>query len=212
MAESSGEKTEQPTQKRLRDARKKGQVAKSQDLSSALVLLAAVGLLSVAGPLAGAALAGAMREGTRRAASFRGVLDPAAAVSVLHSAVFTLALVLAPFLLALMVIALLAVYLQVGSLFAAEALKPDIKKLNPVEAFTQKFFKARPYVEMLKTLLKMTAAVAQSGEYRRPGSSTGSVRGAVCNGAPAGDRLESRRRFSGHWRGGRAFTALSSPP
>ena len=44
----SGEKTEQPTEKRLRDARRKGQVAKSQDLSSALLLIAAFAVLWIA--------------------------------------------------------------------------------------------------------------------------------------------------------------------
>src|SRR5262249_54670983 len=157
MADSSGEKTEQPTPKRLRDARKKGQVAKSQDLTSALVLLVGVTFLSITGRFAGTTIVEAMREWTMRAATFHGVLDLATAVSALHSMVVTLALASAPFLLALMITAILGVYLQVGTLFATEALKPDIKKLNPMEAFKQKFFKSRPYIEMLKTLLKMTA-------------------------------------------------------
>src|SRR5262245_17013996 len=45
----SGEKTEQPTPKRLKDARKKGQVAKSQDLTQALLFLTAVGVLAAGG-------------------------------------------------------------------------------------------------------------------------------------------------------------------
>src|SRR5262249_5553132 len=146
--------------KRLRDARKKGQVAKSQDLTSALVLLVGVTFLSITGRFAGTTIVEAMREWTMRAATFHGVLDLATAVSALHSMVVTLALASAPFLLALMITAILGVYLQVGTLFATEALKPDIKKLNPMEAFKQKFFKSRPYIEMLKTLLKMTATVS----------------------------------------------------
>src|SRR5215475_1504625 len=45
----SGEKTEQPTPKRLKDARKKGQVAKSQDLTEAVLFLTAVGVLAAGG-------------------------------------------------------------------------------------------------------------------------------------------------------------------
>ena len=45
----SGEKTEQPTARRLREARKKGQVAKSQDLTQAVLFLTAGGVLAVGG-------------------------------------------------------------------------------------------------------------------------------------------------------------------
>src|ERR1700755_1486041 len=50
MAEGAGEKTEKPTPKKLDEARKKGQVAKSQDVNSAIVLMASLFVLSSQGP------------------------------------------------------------------------------------------------------------------------------------------------------------------
>ena len=76
----SGEKTEQPTDKRLRDARKKGQVAKSQDLTSALLLVTAAIIMALVGTQVSLQLADAMRDGLVNATSLKGEFDQAAAV------------------------------------------------------------------------------------------------------------------------------------
>ncbi len=154
----SGEKTEQPTDKRLRDARKKGQVAKSQDLTGALLLITAAAVMAAVGTQMSMQLADAMRDGIVRATTFKGDFDQAAAVGMLFTGVRTMAWVLAPLLTAMFVIALLVSYLQVGPIFSFEPMKPDLKKLNPAEGFKQKFLKSRPYLELVKTILKMTIA------------------------------------------------------
>jgi len=154
----SGEKTEQPTDKRLRDARRKGQVAKSQDLTSALLLVTATAILGLAGTRVGLQLAESMRAGVVHATTFKGDLDQAGAVRAFWSGVSTIGFALAPLLTALFVVALLVSYLQVGPIFSFEPVKPDLKKLNPAEGFKQKFLKPRTYLELLKTVLKMTLA------------------------------------------------------
>lgn len=154
----SGEKTEQPTDKRLRDARRKGQVARSQDLTSALLLVTATAILGLAGTQVGLQLAESMRKGVVHATTFKGDLDQAAAVRAFWSGVSTIGFALAPLLTALFVVALLVSYLQVGPIFSFEPVKPDLKKLNPAEGFRQKFLKPRTYLELLKTILKMTVA------------------------------------------------------
>ena len=158
-----GEKTEQPTEKRLRDARKKGQVAKSQDLTSALLLATAAAVLALAGTQIGLQLTSSMRDGLVRATTLRGDFDRAAAVGVFWSSMQTMALVLAPLLIALFVIALLVSYLQVGPIFSFEPVKPDLKKLNPAEGFKQKFLKPRPYIELVKMVVKMTISAVVIG-------------------------------------------------
>src|SRR5215213_3493785 len=140
----AGEKTEQPTAKRLRDARRKGQVARSHDLSSAVLLVVSVAVLYLAGGSVAGWAGGAMREQLEHAATYRGQLDQAA--------------VLAPLFTALLVVAFLANYFQVGSVFSFEPVKPSANKLNPAEGFKQKFLKARPYVELGKTALKLVIA------------------------------------------------------
>ena len=156
MASGAGEKTEKPTEKRLREARRKGQVSKSQDLTSALVLAAAGVILAAAGPWAGARIAAAMRDGLVRAASFKGSLNTHAALSALFSGLSSLAIAVAPLFVGLFAIAALTCYLQVGPVFAFEPVKPTLNRLNPVEGFKQKFLKARPYLELCKTILKIT--------------------------------------------------------
>ena len=154
----AGEKTEQPTAKRLRDARRKGQVARSHDLSSAVLLVVSVAVLYLAGGHVAGWAGGAMREQLEHAATYRGPLDQAAALGALFAGVKALAFVLAPLFGALVVVAVLANYFQVGSVFSFEPVKPNANKLNPAEGFKQKFLKARPYVELGKTALKMVIA------------------------------------------------------
>jgi flagellar biosynthetic protein FlhB len=153
-----GEKTEQPTEKRLRDARRKGQVARSQDLTSALLLTAAVAILGLAGTQIGFGLAEAMRTGLVRATTFKGDLQQTVATAEIWSGMHTMAAALAPLLAALFVVALIVSYLQVGPIFSLETIKPDVKKLNPAEGFKQKFLKPRAYLELVKTILKMMVA------------------------------------------------------
>jgi flagellar biosynthetic protein FlhB len=155
MAGGAEEKTEKPTEKRIRDARRKGQVAKSYDLTSALMLISAAVVFTVAGGWAGGRLASNMRENIIRAAGFKGTLDSQAALAAIFSSVYELASVLAPLLVGLVMIAAIVSYLQVGPIFAFEPVKPTMNKLNPFEGFKQKFLKARPYLELCKTIVKI---------------------------------------------------------
>jgi flagellar biosynthesis protein FlhB len=153
-----GDKTEKPTEKRLRDARRKGQVAKSQDLTSSLLFIASIAVLAFAGKLMGSQLSVIMHDGIMHAATFKGELDRSSALLTLVAGVRSMSGVLAPLLIVLFLVALSANYLQVRSIFAFETVKPDLKRLNPAESFKQKFFKSRPYIELSKTIIKMLIA------------------------------------------------------
>lgn len=150
----SGEKTEKPTEKRLRDARKKGQVSKSQDFTSSLMLVSAVVVFWLSGAVTGSVLLKAMQGGIETAGSFTGTLTRERAGDLLLHAVADMGLALAPLFIFLFAGAIIFNYIQVGSLFAFEGIKPDINKLNPAEGFKQKFLKSRTYIELGKTLLK----------------------------------------------------------
>ena len=110
----SGEKTEQPTAKRLRDARRRGQVSRSQDLTSAVLFIGAMLVLWLAGDFMGGRLVDLTRDGITRAASEGGRLDEAAALQAMMRGAWMLALVLAPFFAVLVVAGALVTYLQVG--------------------------------------------------------------------------------------------------
>jgi len=150
----SGEKSEKPTEKRLRDARKKGQISKSQDLTSALMLITAVCILWLGGGMMATVLTRMMKNGLETAGSFKGDLTRDRALEVLYQGVTDMAIALAPWFIFLFIGAILFNYIQVGSIFAFEGVKPDLNKLNPTEGFKQKFLKPRSYVELAKTILK----------------------------------------------------------
>lgn len=162
MSSSAGEKTEQPTEKRLQDAKKKGQVAKSQDLTGAVLLIAAVGVIWLIGHYMGEMLLTLVRDHLSSAASFKGSFTTEVAMSALSRGTIEMFWILLPLFLVVVVFALLASYLQIGSVFSTESISPKFEKLNPVEGFKQKFLKARSYVEFAKTIIKLiiTAVVA----------------------------------------------------
>jgi len=146
------DKTEKATPRRLQEARKKGQVAKSTDLSTALVLLGMVVFLYaersyLLGGLA-AYFAGYFAAVGRLAA---GGVSP---VNVLTGTVVTVAELLAPFLLAGVLLALLVNLVQVGFVFNTELLVPKFTRINPLEG-AKRLFSARGLVEAAKSLLKV---------------------------------------------------------
>lgn len=153
-----GEKTEQPTAKRLREARKRGQIAKSQDLTSAVLFVAAILVLWLAGDFMVGHLAALMRDSLTRAAAEGGKLDGAFALRRLNDGVLSMAFALAPFLLTLFVAGGLVAYLQVGSIFAFESIKPNLEKIDLAKNFQQKFLKSRSYIELGKTIVKLVVA------------------------------------------------------
>lgn len=162
MSSSSGEKTEQPTEKRLHDAKKKGQVAKSQDLTGAVLLIAAVATIWLIGSYLGDLLFALVRDHLNAASSFKGPFTGDLAISALSSGLIGMFWILTPLFLIIIVFAIVANYLQIGSVFSTESISPKFEKLNPVEGFKQKFLKARSYVEFAKTIVKLiiTAVVA----------------------------------------------------
>ncbi len=146
----SGEKTEEPTPKKLREARERGEVPRSKELSSAAVLLAA-----------GAALA-ASAEGAL--VNVRGCMDASfSAVSgqVLTSPLRPLELcaslglsAMLPVLLAAMLAGTTVTFLQVGPLLTLKALKPQPRRIDPIQG-TKQLFTQRRLIELLKSLLML---------------------------------------------------------
>lgn len=158
MSGSSSEKTEPPTPKRLRDARKKGQVAKSKEVVSAAIVVSLLFSLTVGADY----YLGLFRDlfGIPlwlEQVTFEEAFDD----MVRKSFILALSLIAPPVGTAL-VVAVLANFAQVGALFVTEPLKPDLKRLNPGKAL-KNIFSKKNLVELLKSVVKIAvlgAAVA----------------------------------------------------
>lgn len=144
------EKTEQPTSKKLREARQKGQVAKSKDFTQAVLVLAMFAYL-----IGGARTLAQEVTDMLLLPSRLLELPFEQAASVLFSELGWKALdLLLPFLGIAVVGSIFAETLQTGVLFAFEALAPSGKKLNMAENL-KNMFAARSWVELLKSVLKI---------------------------------------------------------
>jgi flagellar biosynthesis protein FlhB len=152
MAETQAqERTEQPTPKRLDDARKRGQVPRSIDLSSAAVVLAAAAMILMTGGAMAQGMAAVMRGGLTVSAA--EIVDASAMIERLSNA-FTLALSsVAPLLGVTLVAALAAPLVTGGWNFSTEALAPKFNRLNPISGFGR-MFSTRSLVELGKALAK----------------------------------------------------------
>jgi len=148
------DKTEKPTPKKLEDARKKGQVAKSTDLTQAALFLTAASVLSFTGPGLVDQLKAFMIE-SLDPKLLAGSLDPNMFIARIGNVSMKFLLLSLPLLLALAVASVAVDFAQhKGFIFSPEALTPKFEKLNPVAGLQNLLFKSKTYVELIKNLLK----------------------------------------------------------
>ena len=153
-----GEKTEEPTGKKLSDARDEGQVAKSQELNMAVGLFLAVQLLKFRGASLGEGFVNIMRwifgsldqytalpEGRFTANDFL-VLQRTVMIQML--------LMMLPFFIVIIFIMLVVNILQVGWKITTKPMQPKLSKLNPLSGMKRLFSKDK-LVELLKSVVKV---------------------------------------------------------
>ena len=144
------EKTEQPTSKRLRDSRKKGDVAYSKDFTQTLLILSIFGYLL--------ASASSIVETLGRLMLLPGTLlrldFDRAAETMINEALKVGSEIVLPFVGIVLLVGIFADTMQVGVLFAFEKLKPSAKKLNPITN-VKNIFSVKNFVEFLKSSLKI---------------------------------------------------------
>ncbi len=154
MADDSYEdRTEQPTPKRRTEAREKGEVARSKDLSASLVLLAGLMVLAAWTPTLGNQISAFTRSWLWELRP--GLVTPAhLPVLFLHCGV-AVGKLLAPIWLTLIVTAILANYLQGGWLFSPGRLAPDLSRLQLFKGL-KRLFSGNSFVELAKSLAKVS--------------------------------------------------------
>ncbi|MFA6123380.1 flagellar type III secretion system protein FlhB [Sphingomonas sp.] len=160
MAEDSGEKTESPTAKRKRDAVEQGDVLKSREFATALVILAGCGWLAMMGP----SLVGACKEIMASSFAFdhRDIEDFSPFRPLQQSG-----WKLAPAIVSLLAVTLVAAILSQAGLghlgFNGKLLAPKATRINPASGL-KRIFGAQGWIELGKSLLKV-ALLGSIGWY-----------------------------------------------
>ena len=152
MAEETGqEKTEQPTEKRIRDARQKGDIPRSRELSATVLLLSAAAAAILFGQDVATTMGGIMQE------SFtldrRDAFDPSRMFVHLGEALYEGFFSLWGFYLLTLLAALLSPIALGGWNFSGQSLQPKGSRINPLSGL-KRMFSLKALVELFKGLAK----------------------------------------------------------
>lgn len=152
MAEDSDqEKTEAPTSKRLEDAHKKGQIARSRELNTFVMLMASALLFLIQGGRIGKGLLDMMR--TQFQLSREIIFEPLTPVIYFKQLMIDGVMLIAPFISVMVVAAIIAPLALGGWVFSWDAVAPKLEKLDPVKGLSR-LFALRGLIELLKALFK----------------------------------------------------------
>ena len=162
MAFAAGEKTEEATPKRKEDARKKGQVVKSHDLTSAVTLMLLVLMFQLTGNSVLTALHSYLTRSLENGMSRIVTQGNLTALFLQDSGVYLKAVL--PMMAAVMGIGVLANIVQTGLLWTTDPLKPHGRRLNPIEGL-KNIFSKKALFQFVKNLLKLILVGALSWSF-----------------------------------------------
>jgi flagellar biosynthetic protein FlhB len=145
-------KTEAPSPKRLRDAKKKGQVAKSNELSPAISLVA----FAMTGVLLGQFLMENSMDFLLRALTVDFSMDMTSSNSrsIIAGGILDFFITILPYMGIALLLGIVVNMIQVGFIFTLYPIKPDIKRINPIEGF-KNIFSKKAVFSLAKNLSKL---------------------------------------------------------
>ena len=154
MSEESddAQKTEEPTSKRLRDARSKGQVAVSREINTWVILAGAALMLALIFPTLMARLTGIFIAFIERPHEM--LTDTNGLGQLLETLVWEITFILMIPMIGLAIVALIAGASQTGLNFATEPIVPKLEKISPIKG-VQRLFSQKQFVEFLKGMFKI---------------------------------------------------------
>ena len=150
----SSEKTEEPTQRKKEESRKKGQVTKSAELSSVFVILAAFVALKSASPYIYEKMTGYMRFAFTEINVREDFTIQSIHFVIMNAAVVFMETII-PVMLSVLVVSVVVLFFQVGFNFTPDAIMPQFSRINPMSGFGRIFSK-RSLVELVKSLVKIS--------------------------------------------------------
>jgi len=154
--QDNSQKTEDPTQRRLEEARKKGDIAKSLDVPVWFLILATAAIMAGSGPLA-SMIADPLIRILDHPHAFR--LQDGGALELMSQLLLSLLVPLIIIFGAIAAAGVLGHLIQHRPLWTGEKMKPDLSKLSPGKGL-QRMFGSQGWVNLLKSILKMAAVTA----------------------------------------------------
>lgn len=163
MGNDAAERTEEATQRRRQKEREKGNVSKSRDMDAALVMVAGVALLAVFAKFMGEAILNMMRE-TFSNLNYTNI-DATNALGILMPYFKQLGIILLPFFVLLVILAIIIIRMDVGHVFAIEKIKIKFENISPkrmLQNAKRMFspFEPRTLVEFAKSIIKIVVVSA----------------------------------------------------
>ena len=161
MGNDAAEKTEEATARRKQKERERGNVAKSKDFESALVMAGAIGLLAVLAGYMYNTILNMMRDTFSNLEYF----DATNAIGMLYPYFRYYGFIVLPFFVLLVIVAIAVVRMDVGQVFSLEKVKINFKNLGPQRIMENvkrliNPFQPRSMVEFAKSILKLVIVAA----------------------------------------------------
>ncbi len=152
MPADDQEKTEEPTSKKIEDARREGNVPKSQDAVAVVTLIVAIAMTLFIMGFLGERVSNLYRYYQ----SFIGTpLDARTLHSIIIKSIFEALIMLAPITLSIMIAGILGNIMQFGFIFTTKPITPNLDKINPLKGL-KNLFSLKKLVEAVKIILKVS--------------------------------------------------------
>jgi len=162
VAEDNDDKTESPTPQRLEKAREEGQIPRSRELTSLLILLVGVCIIWIGGESLARRLAALLSSGLRF--DHRIINDPNLILGQIILLIREAMLGLLPLIAGVVVVALIGPVMLGGLVFSGKSLSLKLDKLNPLPGI-KRMFSAQSAAELVKALLKAALVGSVTGFY-----------------------------------------------
>ena len=160
MADDSGDKTEEPTAKRIADARKKGQIPRSKELNTFVALMTGSVMLIFTGESISQGLIQIIQKQFKLSRDV--FFDDASLIIYFKQVLLDGMLLIVPLVLTMGVVALLTPIMMGGWNFSTESMSPKISKMNPVSGL-KRMFGVQGWVELLKSIVKIVLVFSVAG-------------------------------------------------
>lgn len=154
FAQGGGEKTEKATPKKRSEARKKGQILQSREITSSLVLMFTIYTLKITGGNIYNEIAAFLKNVYSRYTEINTIFESGSFTKLFIEVIIVIAKVITPLFAVAFMMGIAASYMQVGYMFTTETLSPKLNRISPLSGL-KRMFSLRSIAELVKSIFKI---------------------------------------------------------